>query len=347
MATNRLRDTVLTHLASSQAENPLRAIGLTKEIFELGLNEEELYKFCRRRARDLFATFHEDVKKKTLRSAELQTKYSQAFTALKDRSTFDGFLREFSQERTEERQEEVMLRRSLESERQISKSLRTDTSQLIGERDRMKAIQQNFGVYLRGMAADLRFTVADGWNDAASVTADGEVAVIEVVYESKKRRVAIPTPDLAERFHKGCKILRDLDILRSEYVASLEIYKISNGKIHFEKGETSPILGCVDPEGKGLLTRGRILGVMTGSVSFVEENLLAQIQPLLFALSFLIVPLQSKSYRILATTSKEAIAEVALKVTKPRNGLKGRISEIHILPQYLLLGFRVNQAGAH
>jgi hypothetical protein len=338
---------MLAHFAGAgQAENPLRAIGLTKEILELGLNEDELHTFCLRRARDLFATFHEDVKIKTARSAELQTRYSTAFTALKDRASFGEFLREFGQERSEDRRDEVLLRQALQSEKLISESLRTDNIKLTEERDLAKAIQQNFGVYLRGMAASLSFNMTEGWNDMASVTANGEVAVLEVFSENRKHKKCEPSPDLTERFHKGCKILRDLDILRHEHVAKVSTYKISDGIIHSEKGETRSILGCVDPNGKGLVSVDRYLGTMKGSAFFTEINLLTQLRPFIFAPSFLIVALQSKPYQIIAKTSKEAAAEIAFKVTKPRITLREKISEMKFLPLYLLLGFRqINKAG--
>src|SRR5215475_16172602 len=78
-------------------KNPLTMIGLTPTILDLGLTYEELYEYCTRIARALFACVHPDRHHGTQRPEALH--FSEAFALLKDREVFHAALREFQGQR--------------------------------------------------------------------------------------------------------------------------------------------------------------------------------------------------------------------------------------------------------
>lgn len=87
-------------------ENPLRTIGFSPLLLNLGLSTEELYGFVRKTARTLFATLHEDRRGKS----EAQIRLSQAFDVLKDKELFQKAMDEFRTLRSDLNHETETLR---------------------------------------------------------------------------------------------------------------------------------------------------------------------------------------------------------------------------------------------
>ena len=79
------------------SKNPLTMIGLTPAILDLGLTYEELYEYCTRIARALFACVHPDRHHGTQRPEALH--FSEAFALLKDRQVFHAAITEFQGQR--------------------------------------------------------------------------------------------------------------------------------------------------------------------------------------------------------------------------------------------------------
>lgn len=78
-------------------KNPLTMIGLTPAILGLGLTPDELYEYCTRIARALFACIHPDRHNGTQRPEALHC--SEAFALLKDRQVFNEAIQEFQGQR--------------------------------------------------------------------------------------------------------------------------------------------------------------------------------------------------------------------------------------------------------
>jgi hypothetical protein len=78
-------------------KNPLTMIGLTPAILGLGLTQDELYEYCIRVARVLFACVHPDRHNGTKRPEALH--FSEAFALLKDRQVFNAAIAEFQGQR--------------------------------------------------------------------------------------------------------------------------------------------------------------------------------------------------------------------------------------------------------
>lgn len=78
-------------------KNPLTMIGLTPAILGLGLTQDELYEYCTRIARALFACVHPDRHHGTQRPEALH--FSEAFALLKDRQVFHTAIKEFQEQR--------------------------------------------------------------------------------------------------------------------------------------------------------------------------------------------------------------------------------------------------------
>lgn len=119
---NAMRQQVLESLSpgSSTRENPLRTIGLSEQILEIGLSDDELYDYCRYQARYLTAQFHRD--RPEMQSEEAfakQHRYEEAFNLIKsNRVVFDEALREFRMLKSAERSSVNFLRRTLASTKQ-------------------------------------------------------------------------------------------------------------------------------------------------------------------------------------------------------------------------------------
>ena len=78
-------------------KNPLTMIGLTPAILGLGLTQDELYEYCTRIARALFACVHPDRHHGTQRPEALR--FSEAFALLKDRQVFHAAIKDFQEQR--------------------------------------------------------------------------------------------------------------------------------------------------------------------------------------------------------------------------------------------------------
>ena len=78
-------------------KNPLTMIGLTPAILSLGLTQDELYEYCTRVARALFACVHPDRHNGQKRPEALHV--SEAFDLLKDRQVFYAAITEFQGQR--------------------------------------------------------------------------------------------------------------------------------------------------------------------------------------------------------------------------------------------------------
>ena len=78
-------------------KNPLTMIGLTPAILGLGLTQDELYEYCTRTARALFACVHPDRHHGPQRPEVLH--FSEAFDLLKDRQVFNAAIKEFQGQR--------------------------------------------------------------------------------------------------------------------------------------------------------------------------------------------------------------------------------------------------------
>jgi len=72
-------------------------IGLTPAILGLGLTHDELYEYCTRIARALFAYVHPDRHNGQHRPEALH--FSEAFDLLKDRQIFNAAIKEFQRQR--------------------------------------------------------------------------------------------------------------------------------------------------------------------------------------------------------------------------------------------------------
>lgn len=109
----------------SWPQNPLITIGLTHDILNLGMSDEELFGTCQLFARKVLATFHPDVKGNEPQVVERQRRYAQAYELVSDHSRFLEALREFKEQRGDERAEFNRLQEiSQEHARQITQ-LRT------------------------------------------------------------------------------------------------------------------------------------------------------------------------------------------------------------------------------
>jgi hypothetical protein len=117
-------------------KNPLTMIGLTPAILGLGLTQDELYEYCTRIARALFACVHPDRHNGTQRPEALH--FSEAFDLLKDRQVFHAAITEFQGQRHHgsfhamyQSQEEETLRLRLQA-------LQRRNSVLMGEERRLR-----------------------------------------------------------------------------------------------------------------------------------------------------------------------------------------------------------------
>ena len=84
--------------ARTPAENPLHTIGLSPEILDLGLTEDELYKLVKDLARTLASRYHSDrPEARTARAQKFWERLSRAHNDLKSREVFDQALQEFKE----------------------------------------------------------------------------------------------------------------------------------------------------------------------------------------------------------------------------------------------------------
>lgn len=107
--------------------NPLVAIGVSAQVLDLGLNEDDLYDYITKDvARRLVMRFHPDRvdPSKQAEVKTLQERHAEAYEKLQDRATFTRALSEFRNLKAEERTETRQLRQSLRSLREMLDSYR-------------------------------------------------------------------------------------------------------------------------------------------------------------------------------------------------------------------------------
>lgn len=105
-------------------ENPLRVIGFSYQILNLGLSDDQLYEYCRKSSLYLVQMLHPDKVGDGYQAAH--TKFFSAFNLLDDREVFDKALKEFAGEKTDERQDVTLLRESVELLKKQKKDLDTE-----------------------------------------------------------------------------------------------------------------------------------------------------------------------------------------------------------------------------
>jgi curved DNA-binding protein CbpA len=123
--TQDLREKVAKSLLPQQQKNPLRTIGLSSLILELGLSDDELYEYCKSMARDLVVHFHPDRIGTAPTAVEHQRRFAGAFEALKDREVFDGALLEFKRQHSEETSERSQEQKITTTQRDLLDETRT------------------------------------------------------------------------------------------------------------------------------------------------------------------------------------------------------------------------------
>jgi hypothetical protein len=125
-------------------KNPLTMIGLTPAILGLGLTHEELYEYCTRIARALFACVHPDRHNGTQRPEALR--FSEAFDLLKDRKVFNAAIKEFQGQRRQGSSPSTPRSREEEALRLRFQELQRRNAVLMGEarklRERVQHLEQ-------------------------------------------------------------------------------------------------------------------------------------------------------------------------------------------------------------
>lgn len=127
--------------------NPLINIGVSAQILDLGLTEDELYDYIVKGvARQLVMRIHPDRVGADQRPdlELLQRKYNQAYEELQERQTFVKALAEFRNLKAEERSETRLLRRSLHETREILESYRSREVYITEGERRLKAEREEF-----------------------------------------------------------------------------------------------------------------------------------------------------------------------------------------------------------
>ena len=162
--TQDLREKVAKSLLPQQAKNPLRTIGLSPLILELGLSDDELYEYCRDMARDLVVHFHPDRIGTAPTAVEHQRRFAGAFEALKDRHVFDNALSEFKQQHSEEASERTREHQIARFQRDLLDETRTKMetteSSVKITNQRYEWLKNRFFTHLKLRGATLRREVA-------------------------------------------------------------------------------------------------------------------------------------------------------------------------------------------
>ena len=117
-------------------KNPLTMIGLTPAILGLGLTHEELYEYCTRIARALFACVHPDRHNGTQRPEALH--FSEAFDLLKDRQVFNAAIAEFQGQRREDASHTTHRSQAEETLRLRFQELQRRNAVLMGEERKLR-----------------------------------------------------------------------------------------------------------------------------------------------------------------------------------------------------------------
>jgi hypothetical protein len=117
-------------------KNPLTMIGLTPAILGLGLTQDELYEYCTRIARALFACVHPDRNHGTQRPEALH--FSEAFDLLKDRQVFHAAIAEFQGQRHHGSAPNTHRSREEETLRLRFQELQRRNAMLMGEEKKLR-----------------------------------------------------------------------------------------------------------------------------------------------------------------------------------------------------------------
>lgn len=157
--TQGLRESVAKSLLPPQQKNPLRTIGLSSLILELGLSDDELYEFCRDMAKDLVVHFHPDRIEASATVVEHQRRFAGAFEALKNRQVFDSALSEFKQQHNEEMSERSREHQIAVTQRGLLDETRTKLASaedsVKNTNHRIDAMKDKFFTHLRLRGANL------------------------------------------------------------------------------------------------------------------------------------------------------------------------------------------------
>lgn len=125
----------------NEGENPLVTIGLAPGVVDLGLGDEDLWRYCRTASRFLVAQFHPRLQNDEV--TEYQHRYSKAFEDIKDRGIFQRALDDFKSQTRDERSELASLRRTVQYLRQSFNQSRTESDrEFLGEKFKMREIQK-------------------------------------------------------------------------------------------------------------------------------------------------------------------------------------------------------------
>jgi hypothetical protein len=117
-------------------KNPLTMIGLTPAILGLGLTQDELYAYCTRIARALFACIHPDRHNGKQRPEALHV--SEAFDLLKDRQVFHAAITEFQVQRRQGSSQTTHRRKEEETLRLRFQELQRRNALLMGEERKLR-----------------------------------------------------------------------------------------------------------------------------------------------------------------------------------------------------------------
>ena len=117
-------------------KNPLTMIGLTPAILGLGLTQDELYEYCTRIARTLFACVNPDRHNGTQRPEALH--FSEAFALLKDRQVFDAAIKAFQGQRRQGSAHTTRRSREEETLRLRFQELQRRNAVLMGEARKLR-----------------------------------------------------------------------------------------------------------------------------------------------------------------------------------------------------------------
>jgi hypothetical protein len=101
-----------------RGENPLEMIGLSHQILNLKLNQEQLHKLCLKIAKFLLAEHHEDHCGSDPAAKRQALRFSEALAKLKDKEVFEIYLGLFRESRSEEKSEVNEWRRSYKAIRE-------------------------------------------------------------------------------------------------------------------------------------------------------------------------------------------------------------------------------------
>jgi hypothetical protein len=227
-------------------ENPLEVIGFTQSVLDLGLSDEELYKYCRKSARSLMEMFHPDRVGSDSAAVERQRTFSEAFDQLKDQRIFDLALDEFKEKHSEERSE-------TNADKQVISSLkgRIDTLPAI-EKELAEARAGNLNItaqfinYLYGISLRM-FSARPDWLARCAVIDTGKIAAISLMPKALHEAKRCGPPQEFESLYTEGKVqLHNVGVKEKRgEILPFELFDIQRGNLVVKKQYCRKILGCV------------------------------------------------------------------------------------------------------